>query len=302
MRHPAGSGIAPPRMTYITQTRLDDPGISGPVLELRADMSIATRNRMATDDLVEGIRLFRLAAALGWLDIRLRYRGSLLGPLWLTLSTAVMVVALGVLYSALFKMQLHDYLPWLALSIVLWNFLSSLVTEGCGCFTEAEAMIRSLRMPYMLYALRVVVRNVLVLGHNVIVIAGVFAVFLVPPTFVALLALPGLALWIVDAVAATVLLGAFCARFRDIPPIVASVMQLAFFLSPIIWKPELLGNHAWLLPLNPFYALFELVRAPLLGDAVSGITAASALIYSALLCAISWAVFVRVRGRLAFWV
>ncbi len=79
-------------------------------LSLRADMTIATRNRWAVADVVGGIRLWRLAFALGWLDIRLRYRGSMLGPFWLTISTGVMVVALGFLYSALFKIDLREYL------------------------------------------------------------------------------------------------------------------------------------------------------------------------------------------------
>ncbi len=82
-------------------------------------MTTATRNRWAMADIAGGIRLWRLAWALGWLDIRLRYRGSMLGPFWLTISTGVMVAALGVLYSTLFKIDLRDYLPFLALSQVL---------------------------------------------------------------------------------------------------------------------------------------------------------------------------------------
>lgn len=265
-------------------------------------MTFSARNRMAVRDIREGMRKIWLATVLGWLDIRLRYRGSMLGPFWLTLSTAIMVGALGFLYAALFKMELRNYLPYLALSLVLWNFLAALVSEGCAAFTESEAMIRSHRMPYLLYALRVAIRNALVFAHNFIVIAVVFAIFAIRPHLTALFALPAFVLWTIDAIAIILLLGAFCARFRDIPPIVASVMQLAFFLSPILWKPELLGDGAKYLPLNPFYALFELVRAPLLGEVPTLTTWASALAYSALLCAVSWALFVRVRGRLAFWV
>ena len=288
-------------MTSLAQIQLD-PRARGPVLELTADMTGSTRTHMAVVDVREGLRLFRLSVMLGWLDIRLRYRGSILGPFWLTLSTAIMVGALGFLYAALFKMQLHDYLPFLALSLVLWNFLAALVSEGCAAFTESETMIRSMRMPYVLYALRVAVRNVIVLAHNIVVIAGVFVILRIAPGPTALLALPGLVLWAIDAMAVILLLGAFCARFRDIPPIVASVMQLAFFLSPIIWKPELFGPGAKYLPFNPFFALFEIVRGPLLGEVPSAYTVVSAILYSALLCFVSWSLFVKVRGRLAFWV
>src|SRR5471030_1665204 len=104
-------------------------------LNLQADVTIATRNRWAMADLAGGIRLWRLALSLGWLDIRLRYRGSMLGPFWLTISTGVMVGSIGFLYAALFHMALRDHLPFLALSQVLWMFLSTLVGEAGNAFT-----------------------------------------------------------------------------------------------------------------------------------------------------------------------
>ena len=272
-------------------------------LLLRSDLTWRSRQGQAVADVAAGGRLWRLAVALGWFDIRLRYRGSVLGPLWLTLSTAVMVVALGVLYSALFKMELHDYLPWLALSLVLWNFLAALVGDACTCFVMSEGMIRAQRLPFTLYAGRVVVRNVLVLGHNIVVIVAVYAWFDVWPGLALFGMLPGLAVWLVDGMAACLLLGAMCARFRDIPPIVGSVMQIGFFVSPIIWKPELLteDRRVWL-PANPFYSMLEIVRAPLTGAAADPVVWYSALGYSLVLVALAWVAFVRVRGRLAFWV
>ncbi len=77
------------------------------------------RSRKAARDLREAAALWRLCGTLAWLDIKLRYRGSLLGPFWLTLSTGVMVGSMGVIYAGLFKINLHDYLPFLALSLVL---------------------------------------------------------------------------------------------------------------------------------------------------------------------------------------
>ncbi len=272
-------------------------------LVLLSDLSAGARQRLAFKDVQDGVGLWRLGLTLGWFDIRLRYRGSVLGPFWLTLSTGVMVAALGVLYSQLFKMELHDYLPFLALSLVLWGFVSALVTDACGCFQSAEGMIRSQRMPFALYAIRVVIRNLLVLAHNVVVILVVYAAFDAWPGLTMLAAAPGMALWIIDGLAICFLLGAVCARFRDIPPIVGSVMSIAFFVSPIIWKPELLhGQQAAWLPFNPFFTLLDIVRAPMLGTLPDWQVWASALGYSALLCVGAWMVFSRVRSRLAFWV
>jgi lipopolysaccharide transport system permease protein len=272
-------------------------------LDLRGRMSIATRQYWAAEDLVGGLKLWRLAVTLGWLDIRLRYRGSMLGPFWLTISTAVMVAALGFLYSELFKLNLAGYLPFLALSQVLWGFLAAMVSDACATFTEPEAIIRSVRMPFTVFSIRMLVRNAVALLHNVVVIVVVFAIFRMWPGWESLMAIPGLVLWAIDSMALTYLLGGFCARFRDIQPIVNSVMQIAFFVTPVIWKPDQLSpNKVELLPFNPFYDLLEIVRGPFLGTPLTEMVWLGALGYSALLCLISWSFFVYARGRITFWV
>jgi lipopolysaccharide transport system permease protein len=200
-------------------------------------------------------------------------------------------------------MNLREYLPFLALSLVLWGFVGTLVGDACTGYTQSEGMIHAIRMPYSLYAARIVVRNVLILAHNLVVIVVVYLLLRVVPGWTALLAVPGFLLWLVNAFAATAMLGAVCARFRDIPPIVGSVMQMAFFVTPVIWKPEQVGpSRQALLAVNPFYALLDLVRAPLLGHVPSLTLTASALVWSAALCLFSWTLFARVRGRIAFWV
>jgi lipopolysaccharide transport system permease protein len=271
--------------------------------DLSPERSFSARQHLAWRDVRESLTLWRLCWTLAWLDIKLRYRGSLLGPFWLTISTAVMVGAMGVLYATLFKMNLHEYLPFLALSLVLWNFLGTLIAEACTGYTQVETLIRSVRMPYWLYGVRVVLRNVLVLAHNIVVIVGVFAFLSAWPGADAVSAVPGFALWLVDAAALSVLLGALCARFRDIPPIVGSIVQIMFFVTPVIWKPELVGpTGRMLLPFNPFFALLQIVRGPLLGETPPTSVYISAIIYSLALWAVTWLLFVRVRSRIAFWV
>jgi lipopolysaccharide transport system permease protein len=118
----------------------------------------------------------------------------------------------------------------------------------------------------------------------------------------AVLALPGLALLLVNACAVGMFLGMVCARFRDIPQIVINLMQLVFFLSPVLWKPSLLGELQVFLPLNPFFSLMETVRGPLVEGGAPPIVWAAALFYTAAACAIAFVFFVRFRGRIAFWV
>jgi len=260
---------------------------------------------MALADIRQTVQLWPLVWTLSVLDIRLRYRGSILGPFWLTLSTSVMIGALGFLYSRLFHTDIQTYLPFLSLSLVLWQFLSTLTSEGCTCFTSSESMIRAMRMPLSLHAARVVVRNILVLAHNVIVIVAVFLIMGTVPGAYSFTIVPAFALWVVDAVAISLFLGVLCARFRDIPPIVASIMQIAFFVSPVIWNPAILAHRGIgtvLVKWNPFYALLEIVRGPLLGAPFEAQNWEIAVGYSAGLVLLAAVGFTRARSRVAYWV
>ncbi|MGI4802015.1 MAG: ABC transporter permease, partial [Janthinobacterium lividum] len=122
-----------------------------PLLDLRPETPVG-RLRHVARDLGNTARLWRLCWTLGWLDVKLRYRGSVLGPFWLTASTAVMVGAMSVLYAILFHTDLASFMPFLSVSLVLWGFIGGVVNEGATCFTQAEGMIRSMRLPFGLHA------------------------------------------------------------------------------------------------------------------------------------------------------
>lgn len=266
------------------------------------DAAKPRRREMAWADVCSGLSQWRLIWRLAILDLRNRYRGSLLGPIWLTMSIAVMVAGLGVLYGQLFRLDVAIYLPHLAVSLVLWNWMAGSLNESCSAFTGAEGIIRQVQMPYSVHVLRCVVRNTLVAAHTLPVPIFVMWLFGHLPGQEALLVLPGIFIVLINMTTLGYFLGMACARFRDVSPIVANVVQLAFFVTPVIWKAELLGEQrVWLL-LNPFYNLLETVRGPLVGGggdisawlAALGITAANATI--------AFAAFVRFRSRIAFWV
>ncbi|MFC7734865.1 ABC transporter permease [Roseomonas sp. GCM10028921] len=260
------------------------------------------RAELARADLREGFASWRLAWALARLDLRNRYRGSVIGPFWMTLSTVLMMMGLGLLYSRLLGLSLGEYLPHLTVSLVVWNILAGMVTDACTSMTSAEGVIRQLRIPFTVHALRSVFRNGLTAAHSLPLIPLVLLLFGHLPGPEALLAIAGIGILLADAFFASILLGMLCARFRDIAPIVANVMQLAFFLTPILWKPELLKELAVWLPLNPFYAVLETIRGPLVEGGGQPLVWLAAILYTLALGAVSFAFFVRFRGRLAFWV
>ncbi|WP_159350596.1 ABC transporter permease [Roseomonas harenae] len=279
--------------------------LAGPLITTETysfDAAAPRRVELARSDFREGFASWRLAWTLARLDLRNRYRGSVIGPFWVTLSTVAMLVGLGLLYARLLGLSLADYLPHLTVSLVIWNVIATMVGDACSTMTSAEGVIRQLRIPFTVHALRTVFRNALTAAHNLPLILLVLLIFWKIPGPEALLALPGVALLLANAFFASLLLGMLCARFRDIGPIVTNVMQLSFFLTPIIWKPELLKEAAVWLPLNPFYALLETIRGPLVEGGGAPIVWLAAILYTLIFGTIAIAFFVRFRGRLAFWV
>jgi lipopolysaccharide transport system permease protein len=253
-------------------------------------------------DLRDGLSQWRLALALARIDLRNRYRGSVLGPLWMSLSTLIMLIGLGLLYGTLFKLQLANYLPHLAVSLIIWQWISTFILEACGTLTGAEGVIRQMRLPYTLHALRIAFRNSLVAAHSLPIILLVFLVFGQVPGPEAFLAVLGFLLIGINMLAGGLLLGMICARFRDIPPIVANIVQLAFFVSPILWKPELLGDAMVWMALNPFYAMLETVRGPLVEGGGPLLAWVAAVLYTMANVVLAGALFARFRARIAFWV
>jgi len=272
------------------------------IISFEHDAAHPQRQQRARDDLALGLKRWRLAWALARTDITHRYRGSVLGPLWLTISTAVMLVALGFLYAKLFQMDVRVYLPWLAVSLIIWTMMSQSISDACTTITSAESVVRQMPLPYSVHALRTVFRNAVVAAHNLPLIVVVFLIFGISPGWGALMAIPGLVLLAVNAFWASLLLGLLCARFRDIPPIVGAIVQIAFFVTPVIWKPELIeASQVWL-PLNPFFAVMETMRGPIMGTDVPLIVWIAAILYTAIVWVVAQSFFTRFRNRVAFWV
>lgn len=265
-------------------------------------ISASRRGPLAALDIAQGVAKYPVWFVLAWQDIRQRYRRSVLGPLWITLTMMVTIAGMGPLYAALLKINARDFIPYLALGLISWGLISSLILEGCATFTAADSMIRSVRLPMSMHAFRMIARNVLIFAHNILAYVP-FAIYLgIHPSLLWLMALPGLGLIVLAAFPAAIILGIFCARFRDMQQIVASVVQLAFFLTPILWKPELLGDRAFIAKYNPLFLFVDVLRGPVYGYLPGVKVYLGAGIVIVILYAVAIPLFSRYRQRIAFWV
>ncbi len=273
-------------------------------MELRLNGPFNARHgvRLAGDDVSKGLLLWRLWAKLGWNDILQRYRRSVLGPFWLTASMAVMIVALGVVYAQIFKIALGDFMPFLCVGLLVWGYISTILTEAGALFTASESYIKQVRLPYSLYVYKFIWSKTIIFAHNSVIYFAIIIYFQAWPGLVALYAIPGFLLLALNGALSSLSLGMLSARFRDIPQIVASVVQIVFFITPIMWKPELLGAGSYLIVLNPFFHLLEIVRAPLLNQMPALETYAVVIALTVVNFVVALALFSRFRARISYWI
>lgn len=257
---------------------------------------------LALKDLKDGVSSIHIWPMLGWQEIRQRYRRSVMGPFWLTISTGAMIGGMGPLYSKLFGQDLGAYFPYLTISFIVWLLMANLINDCSNAFIVAEGFIKQIKLPLTIHILRVVWKNLIIFAHNLLIVVLVF-LFYPPEMGWHLLQLPlGLLMIALNALWFGVLIGLFCARFRDIPQIIASVVQVAFFLTPVMWKADMLGKHMWAAQINPLYHFIEIVRAPLVAGGASLQSWSAVLLITLIGYAVMIMVFSRFRARIAYWV
>lgn len=258
----------------------------------------------AVRDLIDGLLHWRLWGRLGWLEVKRRYRRTVIGPFWSAISLGVFVLALGSVGSGLWNKNAADYLPFLAAGMVVWVMVSTIITESCGLFVHGTNLYHQMRLNYSTMAYALVYRNLVVFIHNLSVFVLICLVFgSAAPGPEILYILPGLALVLLNGVWIALTLGLFCLRFRDLQQLINTLVQIAMFITPIFWPPESLQGTGRMvfIALNPLFHLIEVVRAPLLGRAPSIDTWLAAAAITGAGWALTFVLFGRFRRRIAYW-
>ncbi|GAA4430068.1 ABC transporter permease [Actinokineospora soli] len=278
-------------------------------------------------DIRKGFGQRELWAYLGWQDIKQRYRRSVIGPLWITLSMAVTAAGLGLLYSQLFETPIGTFLPYLTVGFIVWNFMLGCMVEGSDTFISNEGLIKHLPAPLTVYALRTVWRLVLMFAHNLLVYAVVLVIFFgdlstdgyiltkggTPQPgldWTIITAIPAFVLIAVNGTWVALLFGIISTRYRDIPQVVNALTQLLFFLTPIVWPVDELtrrfketgGWQMLVAELNPLYHFVQIIRAPLIGSEQSWHHWAVVLGITVVGWALALLAMRNYRARVSYWV
>lgn len=247
---------------------------------------------------------WRIAQMLAVQDLKLSYRRSTLGPFWLTISSAVQITTIGIVFSTIFKSEISIYIPYLATSLLVFTLITSFLNESNVSFISSDAIIKQIHFSPSMFIGRTMIRNVLGFAHNLVILPIVFLVLGTPWTFGMLLAIPGFLLVLANLWWLGHLFALISLRFRDFPPIFSSVITVAFYATPVMWISDQVpgGESNLLISANPFFHLLDIVRSPLLGNSASETSWSFAVTMAALGSASVFFLYRRFQHKIAFWI
>jgi ABC-type polysaccharide/polyol phosphate export permease len=212
------------------------------------------------------------------MDIRSRYRGSVLGMGWSLVNPIFMSAILCVAFYAIFQQNPLDFGLYLFAGLTVWNFIRDATQQGCVSFFQAEAYIRQFPAPLAIYPLRTVLAN-----------AFHFLMALVPALLLAAYrngplsprallfgVVPGVLLLMVLGWSVALLVGVASVHFRDTRHITDIAMQVFFYLTPVMYPKEFMQERAFgrLMQLyNPLTPFLRLIRDTVLNNHVPSLSA-----------------------------
>jgi lipopolysaccharide transport system permease protein len=216
-------------------------------------------------DFIECIKSWPSWYYYGLQDIKNKYTRSVFGPFWISISIAVTIFAMGPLYSMLFRVSNNNnniYYIHLSSGLIFWYFISGTISDSCTAFISNESFIKQTKLPLFVYIARLIIRNQFILIHNLFILALIIF-FQSNITFRLLLLIPNLLIVTAILFLLSYILAVICTRFRDLVPLIGSLLQLSMFLTPIFWIANESIEKSHYLYLNPFNYIMQLLRNPI---------------------------------------
>lgn len=238
---------------------------------------------------------------LGWIEVKLRYIRSLLGPFWITLSACVLIGGMTLVNLSLFKVNISEVMPWIAIGIITWNYISTTIEESLALF-EDQKLLNVRISPFELVAINVS-KNIIIFFHNLVIIIPVIIFFKLPITFNYIYLIYALTIFLINSFSFSILFGFLCLRYRDFILIIKNLLFLLFLMTPIFWIPANLNNNRIALAdYNILFQIIQTIRDPLLGNALSIYCITMTSIFTLLISLIAFFVYKTNKNKIVFWI
>jgi len=188
---------------------------------------------------------------LGWRDLKVRYSATRFGPWWSVANLSVIVLASSIAVSLLSGRSTLSSVPKVTLGLMLWTFISASLIESTRLYEESKGLLLNTTLDELAVLLRLIWRNWIVLLHNFLVVAVVFALFKREAIFKALIVLPLSAMIALILIFPMIVISRLVYWKTDLRAVVPALVQFGFFLTPVLWIAPESGPGRILLELNP---------------------------------------------------
>lgn len=214
-------------------------------------------------NLLDGLKRYALWSRLAMTDIQQIYRRSLFGVAWVALSFGMFITVKIFIFGSFAAIDGRSFAIWLAVGFWVWTFLTSAMMDGCNTFITARPWIIGTNIPLSVYVFQNTTKDCIRFMFAAPVVIAVILFYQWHFEVKWLWTLLGIIALVVNCLWVQLLLGSICAKYRDVSHLVQAVMHVMFFVTPILYTPEQLGDKAYLLNYNPFTHYLAIVRDPI---------------------------------------
>jgi ABC-type polysaccharide/polyol phosphate export permease len=252
-------------------------------------------------DLLKGFAFWRLWNLLAWNTLNLRFKRSWLGLWWISLSFAVFAIVKIFIFGPVMREEIAFFGPFLVIGFLFYRFASNFIIGGSSVFINAASWIKSEKLPVSVHLYRLISHNLIL--FTLTAIPSIFiCLFLRTFNPLILFILPLVILtYVVNGLCVSIILGVICTRYRDLMHLITTVMQVMFFITPILWVPPETGLRALVANVNPFTHYINIVRDTALHNEIPTQSWLIVGIITISLIFISFYMFTKARQKIVYW-
>ena len=204
------------------------------------------------NDFFKSIKSFKYLFHGALLDVKYKYKRSILGPVWITLTTAIFISVISLVYKQLFNIDIVNLLPYLSIGYILWLLFSTIILESINLLNENRVIINDIKINYFDLIIKNIIKNFILFFHNCFIVVLIFLYFKILPPISIFLGFFNLFICGFSMIFLTFFISIFTLRYKDVGQFLNSIIFLFFLITPIFWEAKLLGNSNILI-FNYFY-------------------------------------------------
>ncbi|WP_089697858.1 ABC transporter permease [Candidatus Pelagibacter communis] len=244
----------------------------------------------------------KVSFILAYYEILQRYKRSIIGQFWITITTGVITFGISIIFSTIFNADLKFYLVYVTMNFVIWILIRDICIESTNAFIESTYLILNNKWNLFIFTNKIVFRNLIAFSHNLLLVTVAviyaklsFNVFHLIMYFISIVIL------IIFLMSLSMIVCIISTRFRDLKMIIENSFQLIFFITPIMWTADLMKDRSYIIDYNPIAMIISLINNTIMKNNLDLVK----LMYLIILTFISWILtyylYKKKSDRVAFW-